>query len=391
MDKRTGSVLVAPSSSLGKAAKREREHSTSTKRQRPSGNKTKRPSEQPGSKKSSIKENQSPEELTVKGEIDGVGKSSFTVVDVDNVREKEEEEKEESLGLLETDWHEEGLKNKDLGVCEWLLMLLVLSIVLLFLPISIWFCVKVVREHERAVIFRLGHLLRGRQLGPGLLFYLPLLDVCKKVDIRLKMLKVPSHMVVTKDLVRTELSAVCYYRVENVAVCSTALVEMSTVLKSLVQMANRDIMAHHNFSDILLERRSIGREIQVIADAVACQWGIKVEKTEIEDLFLPVELQHSIAAEAEAKRQAQIKVISAEGERAACEALKASLDSLSSSPAGVQLRLLQLLHTLHTDRPALVLTLPSDLLTLPPDLTPPPPPPPPAKPHIDGDTDSPMM
>uniref|UniRef100_A0A8C5I2H2 Band 7 domain-containing protein n=1 Tax=Gouania willdenowi TaxID=441366 RepID=A0A8C5I2H2_GOUWI len=101
-----------------------------------------------------------------------------------------------------------GLKHKSLGVFEWLLMVFVLVLVLSFLPFSIWFCIKVVREHERAVVFRLGHLLRGKPRGPGLLFYLPFLDVSHKVDIRLKI---------------PELSAVCYYQIENVALCITSL------------------------------------------------------------------------------------------------------------------------------------------------------------------------
>uniref|UniRef100_A0A4W6CMY3 Podocin n=1 Tax=Lates calcarifer TaxID=8187 RepID=A0A4W6CMY3_LATCA len=156
---------------------------------------------------------------------------------------------------------------------------------------------------DASVIFRLGHLLRGRPRGPGLLFYLPLLDVCHKVDIRLKMLKVPLHTVVTKDLVRPELSAVCYYQIENVALCSTALFSLSTVLQSLVQAAVRDVLAQHTFNHILLHRRRIGQQIQAAVDSVACRWGIRVERADIDELSFPVELQQSLAAEAEVKRQ----------------------------------------------------------------------------------------
>ncbi|XP_027146277.1 podocin [Larimichthys crocea] len=232
-------------------------------------------------------------------------KVNSTVVDIDSVRD--DEVKEENLGLLEAAEHEDGLKRKNLGVFEWLLMVFVLALVLLFLPLSIWFCVKVVREHERAVIFRLGHLLRGRPRGPGLLFHLPLLDVCHKVDIRLKMLKVPLHTVVTKDLVRPELSAVCFYQIENVALCSTALSSLTTVLQTLVQTVVRDILAQHTFSHILLHRRKIGQKIQTAVDSVACHWGIRVERADIDELNFPVELQQSLAAEAEAKRQHQVR------------------------------------------------------------------------------------
>ncbi|XP_032382058.1 podocin isoform X1 [Etheostoma spectabile] len=296
-----------------------------------------------------------------------------TVVDIDSVRE--EEVKEESLGLLEAA-EQEGLKRKNLGVFEWLLMVFVLALVLLFLPLSIWFCFKVVREHERAVIFRLGHLLRGKPRGPGLLFYLPILDVCHKVDIRLKMLKVPPHRVVTKDLVRPELSAVCYYQIENVALCSTALSSLTTVLETLVQSVVRDILAQHTFSHILLHRRKIGQQIQAAVDSVACRWGIRVERADIDELSFPVELQQSLAAEAETKRQRQVRVNAAEGERDAWEGFRASL---------------RLLH------PALVLPLPPDLLSLNPDLSSLPAPPPLSvegeggTTEVEPDTDSPMM
>ncbi|KAJ8277500.1 hypothetical protein GJAV_G00075850 [Gymnothorax javanicus] len=326
----------------------------------------------------------------------GSEKPHSTVVNVDSVRDAErQEEAEESLGLLEREWQEEGLKRRRPGLCEWLLTGVAFLLIFLSFPLSIWMCLKIVREHERAVILRLGHLLPGRPRGPGLLFYIPLLDTCQKVDIRLKMLKVPSHTVVTKDLVSTELSMVCYYCIENVSLCLTSLSSISAVLQGLAQASDREVLARHSFSEILLERRKVAQEIQVVLDAVTCQWGIKVERTEIEELFIPPELQHSVTAEAQAKRLAQIKVIAAEGEKAACEALKASLDSLSGSPAAVQLRILQLLHVLRSEQPALVLTLPSDLLTLPADL--------PASPSLtnhslpadgvtnDSHSDSPMM
>ncbi|XP_030584039.1 podocin-like [Archocentrus centrarchus] len=297
-------------------------------------------------------------------------KLKSTVVDIDSVRD---EVKDENVGLLEVAEQEDHLKHKNLGVCEWLVMVLVLALVLLFLPFSIWFCVKVVREHERAVIFRLGHLLRGRPRGPGLLFYLPLLDVCHKVDIRLKMLKVPPHVVVTKDLVRPELSVVCYYQIENVALCSSAVSSLTTVLQSLVQAAVRDVLAQQTFSHVLLHRRRIGEQIQTTVDSFACRWGIKVERADIDELSFPVELQQSLATEAEAKRQQQIKVKAAESEMAAWDGFRASLRHL---------------------QPALVLPFPPNLNS---DLSSLPPPPPPGVEGDGGvtpgepDTDSQMM
>uniref|UniRef100_A0A3P8PRP6 Podocin n=1 Tax=Astatotilapia calliptera TaxID=8154 RepID=A0A3P8PRP6_ASTCA len=300
-------------------------------------------------------------------------KVKSTVVDIDSVRDNEV--KDENVGLLEAAelLIFSGLKHKKLGVCEWLLMVFVLALVLLFFPLSIWFCVKVVREHERAVIFRLGHLLRGKPRGPGLFFHLPLLDVCHKVDIRLKMLKVPPHVVVTKDLVRPELSAVCYYQIENVALCSSAVSSLTAVLQSLVQAAVRDVLAQQTFSHVLLHRRKIGEQIQATVDSFACRWGVRVERADIDELSFPAELQQSLAAAAEAKRQQQIKVSAAESEMAAWDGFRASLRHL---------------------QPALVLPFPPSLNS---DVSPLPPPPPPCVEGDGGvspeepDTDSPMM
>ncbi|KAM4740060.1 podocin [Anableps anableps] len=307
------------------------------------------------------------EKVDVEKEVEVKLKS--TVVDIDRVRN--DEVQEENLGLLEAA-EQDGLKRKSLGVFEWLLMVFVLTLVLLFLPFSIWFCVKVIREHERAVIFRLGHLLRGKPKGPGLLFYLPLLDVCYKVDIRLRMLKVPSHMVVTKDLARPELSAVCYYQIENVTLCSAALSSLTSVLQSLVQATIRDVFAQHTFNHILLRRRRIGEQIQTALDSVTCRWGIRVERADIDELSFPVELQQSLAADAEAKRQQQVK--GPERETAAWEGFRASLRHL---------------------QPALVLPLPSDLLNMNSDLSSLPPPPPVdedgAEMMAESERDSPMM
>ncbi|KAF7644828.1 hypothetical protein LDENG_00215190 [Lucifuga dentata] len=246
-----------------------------------------------------------------------------TVVDIDSVRE--DEQTEENLGLLEIEEQEYGLKSRNLGVFEWLLMVFVLTLVLLFFPLSIWFCVKVV----------------------------------------------------TKDLVRPELSAVCYYQIENVALCSSSLSSLTTVLETLVQAVVRDILAQHTFSHILLHRRRVGQQIQASVDSVVCRWGLRVERADIRDeLSLPVEFQQNLATEAKSKRQQQLRVKAAEGERAAWEVFRTSFHHLN---------------------PALVLPLPPDLLTLTPDLSALPPPPPPA---VEGEggmkegelkTDSPMM
>ncbi|XP_057585302.1 podocin isoform X2 [Hippopotamus amphibius kiboko] len=217
-----------------------------------------------------------------------------TVVDVDEVRGSGEEGTE-VVALLESERPEEGTKPSSLGACEWLLVLTSLLLIIMTFPFSIWFCIKVVQEYERVIIFRLGHLLPGRAKGPGLFFFLPCLDTYHKVDLRLQTLEIPFH--------------------------------------------------------------------EVALDAVTCIWGIKVERTEIKDVRLPAGLQHSLAVEAEAQRQAKVRMIAAEGEKAASESLRMAAEILSGTPAAVQLRYLHTLQSLSTEKPStVVLPLPFDLL-----------------------------
>ncbi|XP_057626560.1 podocin isoform X2 [Chionomys nivalis] len=222
--------------------------------------------------------------------------ATATIVDVDEVRGSGEEGTE-VVALLESERPEEGVKSSGFGACEWLLVLASLLFIILTFPFSIWFCIKVVQEYERVIIFRLGHLLPGRAKGPGLFFYLPCLDTYHKVDLRLQTLEIPFH--------------------------------------------------------------------EVALDSVTCIWGIKVERTEIKDVRLPAGLQHSLAVEAEAQRQAKVRMIAAEGERAASESLRMAAEILSGTPAAAQLRYLHTLQSLSTEKPStVVLPLPFDMLNL---------------------------
>ncbi|XP_041133049.1 podocin [Polyodon spathula] len=307
------------------------------------------------------------EEGKGQGALGSDGKvGSSTVVEVDNVLDSEQDsEPEETAALLDAEGLEEGMKLRTLGFWEWILVIFAMALVTLSLPISIWFCVKIVREYERAVIFRLGHLLPGKPRGPGLFFYVPLLDVYHKVDLRIRTFEIPFHEIVTKDLVTLELSAVCYYRLENAPLCLTAVCDSSTALRLLTESMLKSCLAHRDFTSILLDRKSIAEEVKIALDAVTCRWGIKVERTEIKDLRLPAELQHTLSVEAEAQRMARIRVIAAEGERAASESLRLAAETLSGSPQALQLRYLQTLHSLTSERSCnTILPLPFDLLHL---------------------------
>ncbi|KAJ1171908.1 hypothetical protein NDU88_003765 [Pleurodeles waltl] len=314
--------------------------------------------ERPGSRRGTPKARSRDTQVTL--DADGKATAS-TVVDVDEVLASDDDA--EMAALLESEKPEEGIKAVGLGVCEWLLTLASLLVIVLTFPISIWFCVKIVREYERAVIFRLGRLLPGRARGPGLFFFLPCLDTYHKVDLRLKTMEIPFHEVVTKDLIVVEVDAICYYRIENASLLLTSVSNMTSALQLLAQTTTKHLLAHKSFTEILTERKNIAQEAKVALDSVTCRWGIKVERMEIKDVKLPSELKQSLAVEAEAQRQAKVRVIAAEAERAASESLKMAAQTLSGTPAAAQLRYLHTLQALTGARPpTVVLPLPFDLL-----------------------------
>ncbi|XP_019386469.1 PREDICTED: podocin isoform X2 [Crocodylus porosus] len=264
--------------------------------------------ERGGSKRGKAKETRKEDQSTA-GASNRV--QSSTVVDVDEVVSFDDEM--EVLALLESERQEEGIKSSGLGICEWLLTILSLLFIIMTFPISIWFCMKVV----------------------------------------------------TKDMVTLEIDAICFYRIENASLLLTTLVNISSTVQLLVQTTMKRLLAHRSFTELLLEKKSTGQEIKVALDAVTCRWGIKLERTEINHVRLPAELQQSLAAEAEAERHAKVRVIAAEGEKAASESLRMAAEILSSTPAAAQLRYLHTLQALTTERPStVVLPLPFDLMNL---------------------------
>ncbi|GCB61302.1 hypothetical protein scyTo_0014313, partial [Scyliorhinus torazame] len=247
------------------------------------------------------------------------------------------------------------IKHRSPGICECILTFLTLLLVLVSFPVSVWFCVKAIQEYERAVIFRLGRLLPGRARGPGLFFFMPCLDTYHKVDLRIKTLEIPFHEIISKDMVTTQVNAICYYRVENASLSLTSVGNSSVAVSLLVQTIVKRSLARRKFNEILLERKSIGDEIKAALDAATCNWGIKVEHAEIKDVRLPAELQYSLAVEAEAHRRAKAKVIAAEAEKEASEALKTAADVLCGSSAAVQLHYLHTLQALSAEKTSTVI------------------------------------
>ncbi|XP_066555979.1 stomatin isoform X1 [Amia ocellicauda] len=250
-----------------------------------------------------------------------------------------------------------------LGCCGWVLVILSGLFVVLTFPISLFLCIKIVQEYERAVIFRLGRITSRKAKGPGLFFILPCTDSFVKVDMRTVSFDIPPQEILTKDSVTVAVDGVVYFRVQSAisSVANVSNADSSTRL--LAQTTLRNVLGTKNLSELLSDREEISHSMQVTLDAATDSWGIKVERVEIKDVKLPVQLQRAMAAEAEATREARAKVIAAEGEMNASRALKEASLVIAESPSGLQLRYLQTLTTIASEKNStIVFPLPIDVL-----------------------------
>nr|XP_027326584.1 stomatin [Anas platyrhynchos] len=252
--------------------------------------------------------------------------------------------------------------NAGLGVCGWILVIISYILILATFPISIWMCIKVVKEYERAIIFRLGRI-RGGAKGPGLFFALPCTDSFIKVDMRTISFDIPPQEILTKDSVTVNVDGVVYYRVQDAVLAVANVTNAGSATRLLAQTTLRNVLGTKNLSQILSDREEIAHSMQVTLDDATNDWGIKVERVEIKDVKLPVQLQRAMAAEAEAAREARAKVIAAEGEMNASRALKEASMVITESPAALQLRYLQTLTTIAAEKNStIIFPLPIDLL-----------------------------
>ena len=190
-----------------------------------------------------------------------------------------------------------------------------------------------VQEYERAVIFRLGRLLSGGAKGPGLFFILPCIEDYSKVDLRTISFDIPPQEILTRDSLTISVDAVVFYRVKNATVSIANVEDAHKSTKLLAQTTLRNVLGTKNLAEILAEREGISNYMQSTLDSDTDPWGIQVERVELKDVRLPVQLQRAMAAEAEASREAKAKVIAAEGEQNAARALKEAADTMSNPHA----------------------------------------------------------
>lgn len=236
-------------------------------------------------------------------------------------------------------------------------LLFLILIVLLFLQASL----KIVNEYERAVILRLGKFHKVK--GPGLILLIPVIDRMRKIDLRTVTLDVPPQEVITRDNVSIRVSAVVYFRVVDPDKAFLQVEDYYYATSQLSQTTLRSICGQAELDEILAEREKLNMKLQEILDAETEPWGVKVSKVEIKEIDLPEEMKRAMAKQAEAERERRAKIISADGEYQASKTLLEAAKIMSENPITLQLRYLQTLTEIATEKNSTILfPLPIELL-----------------------------
>ena len=239
----------------------------------------------------------------------------------------------------------------------------VIAAVALVVILFLFSAIKVAREYERGVIFRLGRLLPEPK-GPGLFILIPIIDRMVKVDLRTITLNVPPQEVITKDNVPVRVNAVAYFRIIEPKAAIVQIENFMVATSQISQTTLRSVLGQHVLDELLSERDKINAILQQIIDEATAPWGVKVSIVEVKDVEIPASMQRAMARQAEAERERRAKVINAEGEFQAAERLKDAAIVMTEQPMALQLRYLQtLLEIGATNATTIVFPAPIDLLT----------------------------
>jgi regulator of protease activity HflC (stomatin/prohibitin superfamily) len=220
--------------------------------------------------------------------------------------------------------------------------LIIVAILLFLVVLFLFAAIKVAREYERGIVFRLGRLLPNPK-GPGLFLLIPVVDRMVKVDLRTITLTIPPQEVITKDNVPVRVNAVAYFRIVDP---KSAIVQIENYMVATSQIAQttlRSVLGQHVLDELLSEREKINSILQGIIDESTAPWGIKVSIVEVKDVEIPSGMQRAMARQAEAERERRAKIINAEGEFQAAERLKDAALVIEEHPIALQLRYLQTL------------------------------------------------
>ena len=221
--------------------------------------------------------------------------------------------------------------------------------------------VRILREYERGIIFRLGRLIGAK--GPGLILLIPIVDRMVKVSLRVVTMDVPAQDVITRDNVTVKVNAVVYFRVIDASKAIVAVEDFLFATSMISQTTLRSVLGQAELDDLLSNREKINQELQKIIDAQTEPWGIKVSVVEVKNVDLPQEMQRAIAKQAEAERERRAKVIHAEGELQASYKLAEAAKVIGAHPIALQLRYLQTLTEIATEKNStIIFPVPIDLL-----------------------------
>ena len=238
-----------------------------------------------------------------------------------------------------------------------LVVLVVVALVVLFVLAS---AIRIVKEYERGVVFRLGRV-KGGARGPGLILLFPVAERMVKIDLRTVSMNVPPQEVITRDNVPARVDAVLYFRVMDP---NKAVIEVENYVLATSQISQttlRSVLGQKDLDDLLTDRESINEELQTIIDDHTEPWGVKVSAVEVKDVEIPQQMQRAMARQAESERERRAKIISAEGEYQASQRLHDAAERLES-PTAIQLRLFQTLTEISSENNStVILPVPIDL------------------------------
>jgi len=234
-------------------------------------------------------------------------------------------------------------------------------VIILFVLLILVNAIRILREYERGVIFRLGRLMAVR--GPGLILLIPVIDKMVKVSLRTVVFDVPPQDVITQDNVSIKVNAVVYFRVIQPQKSIVEVENYLTATSQLSQTTLRSVLGQSDLDDLLSQRDKINQKLQQIIDAHTEPWGIKVSNVEVKQIDLPQEMQRAMAKQAEAERERRSKIIAAEGEFQAAQRLADASKILSDQPSALTLRYLQTLREIATEKNSTtIFPVPIDLL-----------------------------
>ena len=221
--------------------------------------------------------------------------------------------------------------------------------------------VRIVREYERGVVFRLGRLVGPR--GPGLILLVPFIERMQRIDLRTVTLEIPAQEVITRDNVTVRVNAVAYFRVVDPNAAIVNVTDYNRATSQIAQTTLRSVLGQFNLDDLLSERETINERLQQIIDEQTEPWGVKVSIVEVKDIELPQSMQRAMAQQAEAEREKRAKIIRAEGEFQSSQQLSNAAAVIAENPIALQLRYLQTVSEIGTENStSIVFPIPIDML-----------------------------